>query len=370
MLDTAAEFDNLSVADLPAIGLFSSNHFPYYLDRLNGANSSIPDLRSMSEKAIALLDEKYSEQGFFLMIEGSKIDSCGHDNDIVCMLWEMEEFEKALEFVLDFAEQDGDTLVVVLADHETGGLSIGRDASLLQEAVVDYEQGTMPRDWQQGGISAAWGNYLYSMEIAPPQSVRATQENVPLYKWYPYPVQFSKHTAEWIEHAVDEMVQENGANNATLQAAFALIEENYVGALYPLSEQEKEYINRTWLNEASENGRELKYAPLMNARTLTGWTTHGHTGADISLYAYGPSQNRFRAHFRNYQIGQMLSEIFDVQQEQTQETQWLLQQFDSGVFPKLCDDTVKPPYVEWNASIPYPPQNVRSGQYCVQQWAS
>ncbi|HSP88939.1 MAG TPA: alkaline phosphatase, partial [Ignavibacteriaceae bacterium] len=62
--------------------------------------------------------------GFVLMIECSQIDWSGHDNDQDYLLKEMEDFNTALNTVLDFAEKDGETLVVVTADHETGGMSI------------------------------------------------------------------------------------------------------------------------------------------------------------------------------------------------------------------------------------------------------
>lgn len=64
------------------------------------------------------------EGGFALMIEGSQIDWACHNNDSAYLRLEMEDFEKVLQIVLDYAEADGNTLVVVTADHETGGLSL------------------------------------------------------------------------------------------------------------------------------------------------------------------------------------------------------------------------------------------------------
>ncbi|MEL7162124.1 MAG: alkaline phosphatase, partial [Bacteroidota bacterium] len=61
---------------------------------------------------------------FFLMIEGSQIDWGGHANDSEYIISEMLEFDKALGEVLDFAARDGQTLVIVTADHETGGYAI------------------------------------------------------------------------------------------------------------------------------------------------------------------------------------------------------------------------------------------------------
>lgn len=73
-------------------------------------------------KAIASLNA--GDKGFVLMIEGAQIDWACHRNDSAYLLEELADFEEMLDAVLDFAERDGNTLVVVTADHETGGLSL------------------------------------------------------------------------------------------------------------------------------------------------------------------------------------------------------------------------------------------------------
>lgn len=71
-----------------------------------------------------------SDKGFFLMIEGSQIDWGGHDNDAPYVISETLDFDAAIGAVLDWAEKDGETLVIVTADHETGGLSINTGSKL------------------------------------------------------------------------------------------------------------------------------------------------------------------------------------------------------------------------------------------------
>ena len=78
-------------------------------------------LPKATAKAIEMLD---NENGFFLMVEGSQIDFACHDNDSTTLVEEMIDFNNAINAVLDYAEKDGNTLVVVTADHETGGLTI------------------------------------------------------------------------------------------------------------------------------------------------------------------------------------------------------------------------------------------------------
>ncbi len=67
-----------------------------------------------------------NENGFFMMIEGAQIDWAGHDNDAEWMIREMIAFDSVIGDVLDFAEEDGNTLVIVTSDHETGGLTLRR----------------------------------------------------------------------------------------------------------------------------------------------------------------------------------------------------------------------------------------------------
>lgn len=67
-----------------------------------------------------------SEKGFLLMVEGSQIDWGGHSNDAAYIISEMLDFDKAIQQALDFAEHDKNTLVIITADHETGGMAINK----------------------------------------------------------------------------------------------------------------------------------------------------------------------------------------------------------------------------------------------------
>jgi alkaline phosphatase len=65
------------------------------------------------------------EAGYFLMVESSQIDWAGHGNQVESMIAEVIDFERTIAGVLDYAEKDGETLVIVTADHETGGYTLG-----------------------------------------------------------------------------------------------------------------------------------------------------------------------------------------------------------------------------------------------------
>lgn len=86
-------------------------------------------LAPASAKALPFLAQR-SPKGFFLMIEGSQIDWGGHANNTNYIITEMLDFDRAVGAVLDFAKVDGRTLVIITADHETGGFAINPGSSM------------------------------------------------------------------------------------------------------------------------------------------------------------------------------------------------------------------------------------------------
>lgn len=101
------------------LGLFADSHIPYVLDR----DENIPSLLEMTKKAIEILEK--NPNGFFLMVEGGRIDHAAHANDIASVVAETKEFDEVVGYCLKYAMERGDTIVIVLADHETGGLAVG-----------------------------------------------------------------------------------------------------------------------------------------------------------------------------------------------------------------------------------------------------
>jgi len=97
-------------------GLLAKEHMPEESAGRRGM------LEIMTKKAIETLNR--NEKGFVLMVEGSMIDWGGHANDIRYVLAEMLDFDRAVGVAKDFADQDGETLIIVTSDHETGGLTI------------------------------------------------------------------------------------------------------------------------------------------------------------------------------------------------------------------------------------------------------
>ena len=96
--------------------------------------------------ALDFLKAHNENEGFFLMIEGSQIDWGGHANDSDYIVTEMIEFDRAIGAVLEFAQAEGNTLVIVTADHETGGYAINPGSkmdSLVTGFTSTYHSGTL-----------------------------------------------------------------------------------------------------------------------------------------------------------------------------------------------------------------------------------
>src|SRR6056297_558036 len=109
--------DDINLVDFQKFAVFTAEkHNPEYR---NGRGDMLP---KATEKAIEMLSQ--NENGFFMMIEGSQIDWGGHDNDIDYIITELLDFDRAVGKALEFAEKDGETLVIVTSDHETGGLTL------------------------------------------------------------------------------------------------------------------------------------------------------------------------------------------------------------------------------------------------------
>ena len=104
----------MAIEEGPVIALMDSYELHPALDRGDILPASV-------QKALQLLDNK---KGFFLMIEGSMIDDGGHDNKAGKTMEEIFDFDRTLGLVLEWAEKDGETLVVVTADHATGGMTL------------------------------------------------------------------------------------------------------------------------------------------------------------------------------------------------------------------------------------------------------
>ncbi len=111
-----------SETELNALTAGSKSFAQFSFDDLKNVTNKndTPTVEEMTSKAIEILSA--DEDGFFLMVEGACIDKFAHDNEMDGMTLSAQEFDKAVAVALEFAKADGETLVVVTADHGTGGM--------------------------------------------------------------------------------------------------------------------------------------------------------------------------------------------------------------------------------------------------------
>ncbi len=110
----ATKEELMAVEEGPVVALMDQTELPRALDRGDILPESV-------RKALQLLDNK---KGFFLMVEGSMIDDGGHDNKAGHTMEEIFDFDRTLGVILEWAEKDGQTLVIVTGDHATGGMTL------------------------------------------------------------------------------------------------------------------------------------------------------------------------------------------------------------------------------------------------------
>jgi alkaline phosphatase len=268
VVDSKADFDALKsgVGKILACNavLQDENAMPYDMDRRAGDLG----LADYTRKGIELLD---NPNGFFMMVEGGKIDWACHANDASAAIKDTLAFDEAIGQAIKFADAHADeTLIVVTGDHETGGMTIG---------FAGTKYSTFFRK-----IALQKGSYVaFNDEILNP------------YK--------KDHTRE----------------NADLQDLMPAV-ENYFGIKYrDLNDADKELLQRAFLrslgNEvehvAQENIYSLygSYEPftvalthIVNQLAGIGWTSYSHTGVPVSTFARGVGQSLFSGYYDNTDI--------------------------------------------------------------------
>ena len=99
----------------------------------NIVNEKSPSLLEMTKMALEVLEQ--NDNGYFLMVEGAQVDKKSHDNDIMSMIVHMKELDDTIKFLKEYVANNGDILLVITADHETGGLEF--NDKLTKEDISD-----------------------------------------------------------------------------------------------------------------------------------------------------------------------------------------------------------------------------------------
>jgi alkaline phosphatase len=213
-------------------GMFAKNHMAPELDRAALASQE-PSLEEMTAKAIELLNA--NPRGFFLMVEGSQVDWACHANDPAHLIHDLLAYDRAVQVALDFAARDGRTLVLAFSDHNTGGLSLGNYST--------------SKSYSQMSVESLLG-----------------------------PLQKMKLTATGMWKQLGDDKTPAHVRQVVKQRWNVEITEEEARRVLAISQQDE---------ENPQNGFGEVICPK---HTLLGWTTHGHTGGDVPLHAYGPGK--------------------------------------------------------------------------------
>ncbi|MDR3062033.1 MAG: alkaline phosphatase, partial [Dysgonamonadaceae bacterium] len=234
--------------------LFAEKDMSYDLDR-NPAEE--PSLAEMTAKAIEKLSK--NKNGFFLMVEGSKIDWAAHANDPIAMITDMLAFDEACGVALDFAKKDGETVIVIVPDHGNSGFSIG------SRKCSNYS--TMTKDDLFKNIS----QYKCTAEGLIKKLRQTEEKNIKQL--------FLENTG--IDLSNDEL-------NNILKC------DDYSKS--SLSDEER--MKGSKLNKVVAN--------ILDSRTCFGFTTGGHTGEEVFLAIYDPTNKRPTGHITNIDVNRYL----------------------------------------------------------------
>ncbi len=156
-----AEFRELEPDKIKTlVGLFSPGH------QKPAAQRKV-SLKEMTKTALEVLNR--NPEGFFLMVEASQIDWAGHANDFKYNVAETLDFDETIAMVLKFVQDDGETLLIVTADHETGGLSINKASEEESSVTGGWTTGSHTANpvpiFAHGPNSHAFGRVLHNHQI-------------------------------------------------------------------------------------------------------------------------------------------------------------------------------------------------------------
>ncbi|KAI1313397.1 hypothetical protein EDD11_002664 [Mortierella claussenii] len=261
------EFDALHDEDegipLPALGLFHVDHMNYELDRNPKEEPSLSEMTIAALKS--LKGNAKTNQGFFLMIEGSRIDMAAHNNDPVAHVHEILEYHKTVARVREFVAKNPDTLLISTSDHETGGFTLGFQSD--------------PKTYPE---------YLWRPEVIKRgrASTEILTQRLATYQ--------GKHRRDFVKNEILSGSQGLGITDPTEEELAFLSDPNTSSAeILPF----------------------LGHA--VSRRASLGWTTVGHTGVDVNLYADGDSDG-FKDLWGNHEntdIGVAMSKYLQVDLE-------------------------------------------------------
>ena len=238
---------------------------PYAIDRQKGDMT----LSEITRAGINFLS-KNNEKGFFLMVEGGKIDWACHSNDGATVLTEVQDFDNAIKVAYEFYEQHPEeTLIVITADHETGGLSLGTGSyDLNLQALKEQKVSENGFTSILNGLRKKYKNQV-SWEVVK----QALKDNFGFWG----------------------NVKLNEKQEARLKAIYDKSFGNQ-----PVDLEKSEYLQNEPL--AGEAKR------ILNSIARLGWNSGGHSAGFVPVFAIGANAHLFQGRFNNIEIPVKIAE--------------------------------------------------------------
>ena len=251
----------------------STTDLKFAMDRRGGETE-------LSDFVQAGIDYLYGhfKNGFFFMVEGGEIDGAGHNNDAICNIKETNDFAKAIDVVLKFYEKHPqETLILVTADHETGGLELG-DNYIMNPELLKV------RKWSEGEINKQF------RELAGVGPDRQPLPDRVIPTWEQVKSFLAVATGLW--SMIDVSEEEEAHFKELYHNAFELNQEEVVETLYSVS-------NRIVSDAIVYADRQAGYL----------WMHGGHTGSPVGLYVKGARAVDFNNCTDNSLIPQFIRRI-------------------------------------------------------------
>ncbi len=239
-------------------GAADRSSLPYAINRKAGELT----LAEITQAGIDYLNYR-NKDGFFLMVEGGKIDWACHANDAATVIKEVIDMDQAVRVAYDFYLQHPDeTLIVITADHETGGLALGIGPYELHTDLLQYQ--TMSAD-------------LYTQHIA-----RLRKQHGDSLSWEMVKQDLAAHWGFWDKVKLDD------ADTERLQKAFAALKAG-------MSQGESNLYSK-------EDALSTTARRILNRKAHIGWQSGGHSNGIVPVFAIGAGAEQFVGKLENTDI--------------------------------------------------------------------
>jgi len=240
----------------PVLGLFADIGLPWALDDTNKHRLSTMTKSALHHLVNLQKHDNSPDKGLFMLIEASQIDWAGHANNISDAMAEMDDLAETLKYLEHFVERHPDTLVIVTADHSTGGFTLAANGKYEWEAKVlrtmQHSVNYIAKQLVANEIHADSANRLFNLEL--------NQEELSLLK--------KTKTTPKLDNSKN--IYQDKKVSSTELAMLANVKH------------------------------------IIDNRTNSGWTTGGHTAIDVPVFAFGKRCELFNGSQDNTDIAKKI----------------------------------------------------------------